>query len=405
MTRNSWLAFIGMVVFTMGTSIVTPLFPLYKDEFALSNGTVTLLFATYTATVVPTMLVAGNLSDRFGRKWLILPGMAVIAGASLVFALTTSLPALFIGRVMQGIAIGMFLGVGTAFVVDHARAEKKAAAAQIAGMGFRLGFGLGPGLAGIMAQYASDPMHRPFKWHAIVMVLAIVAIILAPETIKRRTDVSFKPSVGVPPGQMAGFFTFVAPAAFLMSFLDGTLLSLVPLYLNETLNVSNLAVIGLVGFLILAAGGFTPMVVRSIAPRKAIMVGVTLSAAGSALVVIASTFDSVAFVLIAAGIIGFTNGLILQGGSTIASVIVPLEERGKLVSLLYVCAYSGTVPTVLLGYLSRSIGLTATMGIFTAVAAAIAAFVLIVGRVKLPTVTPYTPVEVKPHEVSASSAR
>ena len=70
MTRSSWLAFVGMVVFTMGTSIVTPLFPLYKQEFGLSNGTITLLFATYTAMVVPTMLVAGNLSgfDRFDAE-------------------------------------------------------------------------------------------------------------------------------------------------------------------------------------------------------------------------------------------------------------------------------------------------------------------------------------------------
>jgi MFS family permease len=80
-SRGSWLAFIGMVVFTMGTSIVTPLFPLYAEQFGLSAGTIALLFATYTATVVPTMLVAGNLSDRFGRKRLILPAMAAISAA------------------------------------------------------------------------------------------------------------------------------------------------------------------------------------------------------------------------------------------------------------------------------------------------------------------------------------
>ena len=404
MTRNSWLAFIGMIVFTMGTSIVTPLFPLYKSEFGISNGTITLLFATYTATVVPTMLVAGNLSDRFGRRRLILPGMVVITAASLVFAFTTSLPALFVGRVLQGLAIGMFLGVGTAFVVDHARPEKKAAAAQIAGMGFRLGFGLGPGLAGILAQYASDPLHRPFQLHALIMVLGILAILAAPETVTRHKDVPLKISVGVPVGLGAGFFTFIAPAAFLMSFLDGMLLSLVPLYLTETLNVTNLAVVGLVGFLILAAGGFTPLITRSVDSRRAVMWGVALSAAGSALIFVASSSDTVAFVIVAAAVIGFTNGLILQGATTISSVIVPVEERGKLVSLLYVCAYSGTVPTVALGYLSRSIGLTKTMAVSTAVAVALALFVLIVGRRNLRTVTPYTPVEMNPNEASATTA-
>ncbi len=396
MTRSSWLAFVGMVVFTMGTSIVTPLFPLYKQEFALSNGTITLLFATYTAMVVPTMLIAGNLSDRLGRKWLILPGMCVITAASLVFGFTTSLPALFAARVLQGIAIGMFLGVGTAFVVDHARAEKKALAAQIAGMGFRLGFGLGPGLAGILAQYASDPLHRPFQLHALVMVIGIVAIVMTPETVTRTRNASFRIRVGVPAGQKRGFFTFVAPAAFLMSFLDGTLLSLVPLYLFETLGMTNLAVVGLVGFLVLGAGGFTPLLLRRVKPRNAIMWGVTLSALGSLLVLLSSGLDTVALVVVAAGVIGFTNGLILQGATTIASVIVPIEERGKLVSLLYVCAYSGTVPTVALGYLSRGIGLTATMAVSSMFAALLAVFVLTVGRRNLREVIPHTPVEVKP---------
>ncbi len=399
MTRGSWYAFVGMLVFTMGTSIVTPLFPLYKQEFHLSNGTVTLLFATYTVTVVPTMLVAGNLSDLLGRKRLILPGMATITAASLVFAFTTSLSALFVGRVLQGLAIGMFLGVGAAFVVDHARPEDRQKAAQLAGLGFRLGFGLGPGLAGIMAQYLSDPLHRPFRWHAMVMIVGIVAILLAPETLRRRPGARFAVRVGVPEGQFRGFATFMAPAAFLMSFLDATLLSLAPLYMAETLNVRNIALIGLVGFLVLAAGGFTPLVFRNLDPRRAVMAGVALSTICSLLVVGAAAANTAVLVIVAAGVIGFTNGLILQGATTIASLVVPIEERGKLVSALYMCAYSGTVPSVALGYLSRAIGLTWTMAVFSAVAALIATFVLTVGRRNLPVVLPYHAVHV------ASAAR
>ena len=335
MTRNSWLAFVGMVIFTMGTSIVTPLFPLYKQTFDLSNGTITLLFATYTVTVVPTMLIAGNLSDVLGRKRLILPGMATITAASLVFAFTTSLPMLFVGRVLQGLAIGMFLGVGTAFVVDHAKPDQRAKAAQLAGLGFRLGFGLGPGLAGLMAQYMSDPLHRPYKGHALLMIIGIAAILAAPETLKRRRGAKLQIRVGVPEGQFRGFATFLAPAAFLMSFLDATLLSLAPLYMADTLHVRNIALFGLVGFLVLAAGGFTPLVFRTLEPRRAVMAGVCASTVFSLLIVAASAFDTAVLVIVAAAVIGFTNGLILQGATSIAGIVVPIEERGKLVSALY----------------------------------------------------------------------
>lgn len=379
MTRGSWLAFIGMTIFTMGTSIVTPLFPLYAEQFDLSPGTVTLLFATYTATVVPTMLVAGNLSDILGRKRLILPAMATIAGASVLFATTDSLAMLFVGRVLQGLAIGMFLGVGAAFVVDHARPERRAAAARLAGLGFRLGFGLGPGLAGLLAEYSSDPTHRPFAGHAVLMLVAIAAILLAPETLRRRRGASFRIQIGVPAGQHRGFATFIAPAGFMMSFLDATLLSLVPIYMVDTLGERNLALVGLVGFLVLGMGGLTPLVFRSLDPRRAVIVGVLTSAAGTLLVVGAAGLG-VAAVIVAAALIGFTNGLILQGATTICSIVVPLHERGKLVSALYTCCYAGTVPSVALGYLSRGIGLTATMAVFSLAAAGLAAFVVIVGR-------------------------
>ena len=162
MTLGSWKALIGLLVLTMGTSTLTPLLPLYQQDFHISTGTATLLFVTYTVTVVPTMLIAGNLSDRLGRKRLLIPAMVVMTLASVVFALAESVPLLFAGRVLQGLAIGGFLGVGAAFVVDHARDDSKALAAALAGVFFRLGFGLGPGFAGILAQYGPNPRNTPF---------------------------------------------------------------------------------------------------------------------------------------------------------------------------------------------------------------------------------------------------
>ena len=176
MTSGSWKALIGLFVLTMGTSIITPLLPLYRSHFGISNATATALFVTYTITVVPTMLVAGNLADRVGRKHLLIPALAVMTVASLVFALAESVPMLFAGRVLQGLAIGGFLGVGTAFVVDHARPAQRALAAALAGVAFRLGFGLGPGLGGLIAQYGPNPRHTPFWGHIAVMVVGIVAV-------------------------------------------------------------------------------------------------------------------------------------------------------------------------------------------------------------------------------------
>ncbi len=390
MTSGSWKALIGLLVLTMGTSTVTPLLPLYKADFGLSTGTATLLFVTYTVTVCPTMLVAGNLSDRLGRKRLLLPAMALMAMASLVFALAESVPLLFAGRVLQGLAIGGFLGVGAAFVVDHARRESKALAAAMAGVFFRVGFGLGPGLAGIAAQYGPDPRHTPFWGHIALMVVGMIAIATATETLLRRSSPGpFRIRVGVPAGQALGFFAFVAPATFMMSFIEGTLLSVVPIFVVDTLEVRNLAIVGAIGFLTLGLGGLAPFVARRLDPRRSLALGAGLSSVLSFLIVASAGADAVALVVLAAAAIGFTNGFILYGGTVICGTIVPIEERGKLMSVLYMCAYAGTTPTVALGYLADGIGLSRTLAIFSFVALAMAAFVLTVGRRLFREVIPY----------------
>jgi MFS family permease len=197
-------------------------------------------------------------------------------------------------------------------------------------------------------------------------------------------------------GQKAGFLTFVAPAIFLMSYLEGTVLSLVPIYMVEELGVTNIAIVGAVGFLVLGLGGVSPFVARRFDPRVAIMIGVSASTVFSLLIIATSRIESAALIVLAAALIGATNGFILYGGTVICGTIVPIHERGKLMSLLYVFAYSGTVPVVALGYLGDGIGLTAALGIFTAVGAVLAGFVLIVGRRLFPQVIPYREPEVQP---------
>ena len=390
----------------MGTSILTPLLPLYLETYDLSTGTGTLLFVTYTLTVAPTMLVAGNLSDRLGRKRLLLPAMAIMTVASLTFALSDSVEMLFVGRVRQGLAIGGFLGVGAAFVVDHARVESKALAATLAGVFFRLGFGLGPGLGGIVAEYGDDPLHQPFWGHIVLMLVGIVAVSAAAETLLRSPNPGpFRIRIGVPRGQKPGFLTFVAPAIFLMSYLEGTVLSLVPIYMVKELGVTNIAIVGAVGFLVLGLGGVSPFVARRFDPRTAIMIGVSLSTVFSLLIIATSRVESAGLIVVAATLIGATNGFILYGGTVICGTIVPIRERGKLMSLLYVFAYSGTVPVVALGFLSDSIGLTTALAIFTAVGAILATFVLTVGRRLFPEVIPHREPDQHQPVTSAQASR
>jgi hypothetical protein len=174
-----------------------------------------------------------------------------------------------------------------------------------------------------------------------------------------------------------------------MSFMEGTVLSLVPLFLYNTLGARNVAIAGLCGFLVLGLGGLTPLVTRNVDPRKAVMIGVSVSALVTWLIAAAAFAGSAALVVLAAALLGFVNGMILQGGTVICGTIVPLEERGKLMSSLYMCAYAGTIPTVGLGYLSQAVGLTNALIVFSCIACLLALWLVVVGRRLFPRVIPY----------------
>jgi hypothetical protein len=163
----------------------------------------------------------------------------------------------------------------------------------------------------------------------------------------------------------------------------------VPLFLYNTLGATNVAIAGLCGFLVLGLGGMTPILTRNVDPRKAVMIGVSISAVVTWLIAGAAFAGSAALVVLAAGILGFVNGLILQGGTVICGTIVPLEERGKLMSSLYMCAYAGTIPTVGLGYLSQAVGLTNALIVFSCISCALAAWLVLFGRRLFPRVIPY----------------
>jgi MFS family permease len=264
----------------------------------------------------------------------------------------------------------------------------KALASMTAGAAFRIGFGLGPLFAGIVAQYWGNPLHRPFEVHVVLMVVGLACVLIARETVPKR-PYKFEMRVGIPKGQGIGFAGFIGPAAFTMSFMEGTVLSLVPLFLYNTLGATNVAIAGLCGFLVLGLGGMTPIVTRHIEPRKAVMIGVSVSAVVTWLIAGAAFVGSASLVVVAAGLMGFVNGMILQGGTVICGTIVPLEERGKLMSALYMCAYAGTIPTVGLGYLSQAVGLTNALIVFSCIACVFAAWIVLFGRRLFPRVIPY----------------
>ena len=161
--RPGWRACVlGGAVFAVcmaGTTLPTPLYPLYQDKFGFSELTVTVVYALYAFAVIGVLLLVGNASDAVGRRPVLLCGLGFAALSAVCFLCATGLGWLYVGRLLSGLSAGLFTGAATAYVMELAPeggASRATFVATAANMG---GLGCGPLLSGLLAQYAAWPLY------------------------------------------------------------------------------------------------------------------------------------------------------------------------------------------------------------------------------------------------------
>jgi hypothetical protein len=167
----------------------------------------------------------------------------------------------------------------------------------------------------------------------------------------------------------------------LFSLFDGVCLSLVPVFQVRELGVTNYALVGAAGFLVLVSGALSQLVFRSLAPTPAIVWGLVVAACAFVGVVVGAPLRSTAVLLGAVAVTGAACGLVFKGGVDLCTRIAPVADRGKLISSYYVACYLGgfSVPLLVVGVLADLIGLTRALVVLTVAAAAAAAWIATVG--------------------------
>jgi len=148
--RRSVLFIVFLTVFIdlLGFGIVIPLLPLYAEKYHPSPVAFGLLMSSYSAMQFLCAPVLGRLSDRFGRRPVLLFSLAGTVAGYLLFAFARSLPVLFASRLLDG-ATGGNIGTAQAVIADTTSPEERARGMGLVGMAFGLGFIFGPAIAGI----------------------------------------------------------------------------------------------------------------------------------------------------------------------------------------------------------------------------------------------------------------
>src|SRR3954465_14780340 len=160
----------------------------YREHSGLSVGTVDALVGAYAVGLIPALLVLGPVSDRSGRA-PVLRGAALVSLAATAVLMVDSLWALYAGRLLAGLASGAAFAGGRAgagrFAAGGAWGEGLSAAdpsappgsgARRAAMALTAGFGLGPVVAGLLAQWAPAPLVTAYVPHLLVVLAVLVPL-------------------------------------------------------------------------------------------------------------------------------------------------------------------------------------------------------------------------------------
>jgi predicted MFS family arabinose efflux permease len=367
----------AFTVTMVGTTLPTPLYPLYRERFGFSQLMVTVVFATYAVGVITALLLFGRLSDQIGRRATLLPGLGASALAAVVFLTATGLPELLVGRVMSGLSAGIFTGTATAAIVDLAPPGKAARATLTATVANLGGLGCGPLLAGLVARFGPDPLRLTFAVDLALLVPAVLGVLLMPETVRpvqrglaaggrRRGPHVSRPRV---PAEIRGVFVRASLAAFAGFAVLGLFTAVAPAFLGEVLHESSPLVIGLIVFGVFQASACGQIAAGRFGPGAGLTAGCCGLVLGMAGVGAALAASSLAVLVVGGLVAGFGQGLSFRAGLGALLGAAPPASRAEVSSAFFVVAYVAiSLPVVgvgLLGQLTtlRTAGLVFAAGV------------------------------------------
>lgn len=355
----------------VGTTLPTPIYALYSERMHFSLLTTTVVFATYVGGVLAALLAFGRWSDAVGRRPMLLLAIAFALSSAAVFLVATGVDDLLLGRVLSGLSAGVATGTATVAVIEAAPESWRGRAAAIATVANIGGLGLGPLLAGLLVQYAPEPLKLPFVVHIALMFLAAASVGIAPETSPRNGRIGFQRLAL--PSQVRSVFITAATAGFAGFAVLGHFSAASPSFLANVVGIDNHAVAGAIVFSIFAASALAQLASGRIEANKALAVGCAVLIVGTLIIAASLQFSSLALLILGALVAGAGQGISFSRGLAAVADQTPADRRAEVSSTYFFVAYIGiSLPVIGEGLAAQAWGLR-TAGIVFALAVAVLA--------------------------------
>jgi multidrug resistance protein len=333
--KKAQLGIIFLTVFIdlIGFGIVIPILPLYAKHFGASETVNGLLVGIYSAMQFIFSPVLGKISDRVGRRPVLLVSLmgTVIGFAVMGFART--LTWLFIARIVDGISGGN-ISTAQSYIADITSPEERSKAMGLIGAAFGMGFVLGPAIGGILSQHS---ISAPFLFASgLALVNAILVFIRLPESLSPEHRV--KPEDRAPisevfkhgwhlPALMASYF--FAIAGFAMMTTNYALFTHERFGYDQAQNGYVFAFIGIIGALV--QGGLLRQLLKRKSEKSLAILGVILLIIGMALLPLVAGLVAL---LAVTATIGIGNSFVTPTLNGLASRSAERTWQGRVIGLM-----------------------------------------------------------------------
>jgi len=343
-----------------GGNHYSPLLLMYREIDGYSAVQVNLFFAFYILGLIPGFLVAGPFSDEHGRKKLVTVALVLGIIGSIILGLGGASPiAMCLGRLVSGVSVAVAMVVGTSWIKELSQHDADPPTrARRASLTLTAGFGLGAGVSGALAQWGPAPTLLPYAVQIALSLAAAAPLVRAQET--RSADPgearSLKADLRIPAKSRRRFLGVVLPMAPWVFSAPALAFVVGPSLVASEVEPYVVGFATLAAVVTLTFGAAVQPLVSQIARytggRQAV-VGLGVTAAGTAILAIDGQLSSPVLAVIAAALLGLGYGICIVAGLVEVQAMADPHSLAGLTGIYYSLTYLGFALPVILAELAH----------------------------------------------------
>jgi MFS family permease len=350
------VAFAFLVVMAFAT-LPSPLYGLYRTRDHLSALMITVVYAIFAGGTIATLLAERSIVARLGRRGVMLGAVVTMMAAAGLLAAWKDLAGLLLGRLLTGVAVGLVAGTAITYLIElRLRADPAASPVppRTIGTSVNVGaLGVGPLIAGCLAQWVSQPLTVPYLVFVGLGAIALPGLWVTPETGAPAAPATAAGATAA--GATAGSrrrarLPVPAGAGTLAAFsANGLFAGLSGLFLATVLHNPSHALAGATLFLVFSCGVVSQLATVRLQASRVLALGTISMLAGLVLLVVSVRLPapSLALFLVGGGLIGAGSGAVFKGTTGLMLETSPPESRIAMTSALVIALFVGlSVPVI-----------------------------------------------------------